>query len=202
MATPSNRKQLPCERCGRPVIVGVEADSCRCWACTGFRGDPPPRTGLSASVLETPRLADVKECCNFSGGGCIVREHGRCIALDGERCGWWEKAVRPGGRLSGRICAACGGEVLKHRRFCKKCQMARRRAANREAQRRKRVPCQQSAAPTPLNCQEFEAAQGTFREGRPRVAAHAQNADMGQGGGQGRPSLLRNRAASCGGLTG
>ncbi|MGB2938507.1 MAG: hypothetical protein WBD05_09995 [Phycisphaerae bacterium] len=177
MTAPSNRKQLPCERCGRSVTVGVEAEAARCWACTGFQGDPPQGP---VPNLETPRLADVKECANYVGQGCIVREHGRCIVLDGQRCGWWEKAVRPGGRLSGRVCATCGGEVLKHRRFCKKCQMARRRAANREAQRRKRVSCQQSVAPTPLNCQEFEVAQGTFREGRPKVAAHAQNADMGE----------------------
>ena len=176
----TSRKTLTC-RCGRPVIVGVEAASARCWACTGFIGDPPPtldaaRAGTARS-LETPHLAEVKECCNFSTGACILRGPGRCIVLDGKRCGWFEKAVRPAGRMGGRICAACGGEVPKRRRYCEACRRARRRATFRAAQRRKRVPCQQLAAPTPLNCQESEAAQGSFGEGRPGVAAHAQSVD-------------------------
>ncbi|MGB2780068.1 MAG: hypothetical protein WBD63_01155 [Phycisphaerae bacterium] len=170
----TNRKTLPCERCGRRVLVGVEAAACRCWRCCGFIGDPKPGGGRS---LETPRLADVKECANYIGETCIVRAHGRCIVLEGEGCGWFERAVRPGGGLSGRVCAACGGEVPKHRRYCEACRMARRRAANREAQRRNRVSCQQSTAPAPPNCQESEAVSGTFRQGRPRVAARAQNAD-------------------------
>ena len=185
----TNRKTLPCERCGRRVLVGVEAEAARCWACCGFIGDPPAAAGRS---LETPRLADVKECANFVGGECIVREHGRCIVLEGERCGWWEKAVRPGGGLSGRVCAACGGEVPKCRRFCDRCRQARRRSAYRESKRRKRVSCPQLAAPTPLNCQESEAAQGTFREGRPRVAAHAQSVDIGEDGPE-FPEALRAR---------
>jgi len=177
----TNRKTLTC-RCGRRVLVGVEAEAARCWACIGFQGDPPAGAGRS---LETSRLADVKECANYVGEGCIVRAHGRCIVLDGPGapgCGWYEKAVRPGGRLSGRVCATCGGEVSKRRRFCDACRQARRRSAYRESKRRNRVSCPQLTAPTPLNCQEFEAAQGTFREGRPRVAAHAQSVDMGEGG--------------------
>ena len=174
----ANRKTLTC-RCGRRVLVGVEAEAVRCWACCGFIGDPKGGRGLS---LDAPHRRDLAECCNYSDGTCIVRERGRCIVLDGGRCGWYERAVRPAGRSSGRVCAACGGEVPKRRRYCEACRRARRRATFREAQRRKRVPCQQLAAPTPLNCQESEAAQGTFGEGRPGVAAHAQSVDMGEVG--------------------
>ena len=171
----ANRKALTC-RCGRHVLVGAEAEAVRCWACTGFQGDPPAGTARS---LETPHLAEVKECCNCSTGACILRGPGRCIVLEGGRCGWYERAVRPAGRLSGRVCATCGGEVPKHRRFCDRCRQARRRSAYRESKRRNRVSCPQLTAPTPLNCQESEAAQGTFREGRPGVAAPAQSVDMG-----------------------
>jgi len=183
----ANRKTLTC-RCGRRVLVGAEAEAARCSICTAFIGDPKAGGGRSP---DTPHLGDVKECANFVGQGCIVRERGRCVVLEGGRCGWYEKAVRPGGGLSGRICAGCGGEVPKRRRYCEACRRARRRATFREAQRRKRVPCQQLAAPTPLNCQESEAAQGTFREGRPGVAAHAQSVDMGEDG----PGVCGSRSA-------
>ena len=174
-----NRKALACERCGRRVLVGVEAEAVRCWACTGFIGDPKGDGGRS---LDAPHRRDLADCCNYSAGACIVRAAGRCIVLDGKRCGWYEKAVRPAGRLSGRVCAACGGDVPKRRRFCDRCRQARRRSAYRESKRRKRVSCPQLAAPTPLNCQESEALSGTFGEGRPGVAAHAQSVDMGEVG--------------------
>ena len=173
----TNMKTLTCERCGRPVMVGAEAEAARCWRCNGFQGDPPVGAGRS---LDTPHLADVKECCNFSAGACIVRAAGRCIVPEGGRCGWFEKAVRPAGRLSGRICATCGGDVPKRRRFCDRCRQAQRRSAYRESKRRNRVSCPQLTAPTPLNCQESEAARGAFQEGRPGVAAHAQSVDMGE----------------------
>jgi len=186
----ANRKVLACERCGRPVKVGVEAEAARCWACCGFIGDPPAAAGRS---LDAPHRRDLAECCNYSDGTCIVRERGSCIVLDGGRCGWWEKAVRPGGGLSGRVCAACGGEVPKRRRYCEACRRARRRAANRKAQGRKRVSCQQSIAPTPPNYQESEAARGTFREALPGVAAHAQNADAGEDGPEFSEAVARAR---------
>lgn len=161
-----SRQVVKCAKCGREMVdsagrpvAGTESESCFCWACTGFRGDPPTGAGR---MLETPRLADVRRCANFVNTRCIVREHGRCVALAGERCGWFEKAVRPGGRMSGHVCAECGGEVPKRRRFCDRCRQVRRRSAYRESKHRNRVPCPQLTAPTPPNCQEFEAAQGTF----------------------------------------
>ena len=171
-----NRKALACEGCGRSVTVGVEADSCRCWACTCFVGDPPKASG--GRSMDAPHRSDLAECCNYSAGACIVRDGKRCVVLDGKRCGWFEKAVRPAGRLSGRVCAACGGDVPNRRRYCERCRKARRRASFREAQRRKRVSCQQLTAPTPLNCQEFVAVSGTFGEGRPGVAAPRESVDM------------------------
>ena len=53
----ANRKTLAC-RCGRRVLVGVEADSCRCWACTV---DGPDQNQGPRVNLETPRPADVEE---------------------------------------------------------------------------------------------------------------------------------------------
>jgi hypothetical protein len=170
-----NRKALACERCGRRILVGDEAEAARCWACTGFIGDPKGDGSLS---LDAPHRRDLAECCNYQAGACIVRERGRCIVLDGQRCGWWEKAVRPGGRESGRVCAACGGDVPKRRRFCDRCRQAHRRSAYRESKRRNRVSCPQLTAPTPRNCQESEALSGTFGEGRPGVATPAQSVDM------------------------
>ena len=159
---PRPPQKIVCPDCGAvrygPLNVDGRAYALS-WACAGFV--PDPKQGPRVS-LETPHLADVKKCCNYVGQGCIVRAHGRCIVLDGGRCGWYEKAVRPGGRLSGRACAACGGEVLKRRRFCDRCRQARRRSAYRESKRRNRVSCPQLTAPAPLNSQEFEAAQGTF----------------------------------------
>jgi hypothetical protein len=179
----TNRKTLPCERCGQSVTVGAEAEAVRCWRCTGFAGDPKNDGGLS---LETPHRRDLADCCNYSAGACIVREGGRCIVLEGGRCGWWEKAVRPGGRESGRVCAACGGDVPKRRRYCDRCRQARRRSAYRESKRRNRVSCPQLTAPTPRNCQESEAARGTFREGRPGGS----RARAKCGHGRGRPGVL------------
>ena len=135
-----NRKIMACERCGRPVVVGIEAEAAHCWACVGFVSDPKQGPRLS---LETPRPADIRECCNHVNQACIVREHGRCIALDGERCGWWEKAVRPASRLSGRVCPGCGGEIPTRRRLCDRCRQTRRRTAYRAAKQRGRVSCPQ-----------------------------------------------------------
>jgi len=158
----TNRKTLPCERCGRHVLVGAEAEAVRCWACTGFQGDPPPtldaaRAGTARS-LETPHLAEVKECCNCSTGACILRGPGRCIVLEGGRCGWYERAVRPAGRLSGRICAGCGAEVGSRRRLCDSCRRAASRNAKREWKRRKESLVD-SFAPqtvnTPANSQTY-----------------------------------------------
>ena len=174
-----NRKTLTCERCGRPVTVGVEADSCRCWACTCFVGDPPKDGDKS---LEVPHRSDLAACCNWADGACIVRDGKRCVVLDGQRCGWWEKAVRPGGRGGVRVCATCGAEVSKRRRYCDRCRKARRRAAYRESKRRNRVSCPQLTAPTPLNYQEFVALSGTFGKGRPGVAAPRESVDMDRAG--------------------
>ena len=155
---PPPPQKIVCPGCGavhygpRNVEGGEYALS---WTYAGLV--PDPKQGPLTS-LETPREADAKKCCNYISETCIVREHGRCIVREGTRCGWWEKAVRLGGALSGRVCEGCGGEVPKRRQFCEKCRAARRRTTNREAQRRKRVSCQQSTAPTPPNCQEFEVA--------------------------------------------
>lgn len=137
---------------------------------------------------------DLAECCNYSAGACIVRAAGRCIVLEGQRCGWWEKAVRPGGRESGRVCAACGGDVPKRRRFCDRCRQARRRSAYRESKRRNRVSCPQLAAPTPLNCQESGALSGTFGEGRPGVAAPRESVDTGEDGPEFAEAVARAEA--------
>jgi len=150
----ANRKTLTC-RCGRRVLVGVEAEAVRCWACTGFIGDPKGGGGLS---LDAPHRRDLADCCNFSAGACIVRERGRCIVLGGGCCGWYERAVRPSGRLSGRVCAACGGEVPKRRRLCDSCRRAAGRRAKREWKRRKESLVD-SFAPqtvnTPANSQTY-----------------------------------------------
>ncbi|MGB2802652.1 MAG: hypothetical protein WBD52_10130 [Phycisphaerae bacterium] len=129
----TNRKPLAC-RCGRHVLVGVETVAVRCWACAGFIGDPKGDGGLS---LDAPHRRDLADCCNYSAGACILRASGRCIVLDGKRCGWWEKAVRPGGGQSGRVCAACGAEVGSRRRLCDSCRRAASRNAKREWKRRK-----------------------------------------------------------------
>jgi hypothetical protein len=130
----SNRKTLPCGRCGRLVIVGVEAVACRCWSCVGLRGDPPAAAGLS---LEAPHRRDLAECCNYSAGVCLVRERGPCIIPSGGRCGWHERAVKPVGEPSGRVCAECGAEVRSRRRLCDSCRRAAARRAKREWKRRK-----------------------------------------------------------------
>ena len=130
----TNRKTLTCERCGRRILIGDEAEAARCWACTEFIGDPKGDGGLS---LDAPHRRDLAECCNYSAGACIVRERSRCVVLGGGRCGWYERAVRPAGRMGGRICAACGGEVPKRRRLCDSCRRAAGRRAKREWKRRK-----------------------------------------------------------------
>ena len=130
----ANRKTLTCERCGRSVTVGVEAEAARCWACTGFVGDPKGDGGLS---LDAPHRRDLAECCNYSAGACIVRAARRCIVLEGGRCGWYERAVRPAERMGGRICAVCGAEVGSRRRLCDSCRRAASRNAKREWKRRK-----------------------------------------------------------------
>lgn len=191
----ANRKTLTC-RCGRRVTVGDEAEAARCWRCTCFVGDPPKASG--GRSLDALHRRDLAECCNYSGGACIVRERGRCIVLEGQRCGWFEKAVRPGGGLSGRVCAACGGEVPKRRRYCDRCRQARRRSAYRESKRRNRVSCPQLAAPTPPRSQESEAAQGTFGEGRPGVAAPRESVDMGEDA----PEFAEEIAGAAGGIPG
>jgi len=155
---PPPPQKIVCPDCGvvryGPLNVDGSAYA-RSWTCAGLV--PDPKQGPSVS-LETPHSADIKECCNYISETCIVREHGRCIVREGRRCGWWEKAVRPGGGLSGRTCAGCGGDVPERRRYCDTCRQARRRSAYRESKRRKRVSCPQLTAPTPPNCQEYEAA--------------------------------------------
>jgi len=141
----ANRKTIRCQQCGREMVVGAEAETARCWSCTGFVGDPPG----GGSMLEVPGPGDVKDCANLVGGKCIVREHKKCIVLNQERCGWFEKAVRPAGKLSGRACSGCGGAVSKGHRYCDDCQSSRRRAASRKAQAKKRAACQHSVAPAP-----------------------------------------------------
>jgi len=173
-ATTSNRKTLQCGRCGRPVCVGIEAVAARCWACTGFVCDPPAGTG---GTLEEAVLKNVHRCANFVNRTCIVRKHGRCVVLDRERCGWFEKAVNPKSQRTARACQDCGGVVPKYRRYCERCGRARQRASNRETQRKKRVSCHHSVAPTPPNSHEFAAAPGTFQKAPVGVAARTQNSD-------------------------
>ena len=166
----TNRKTLTC-RCVRRVLVGVETEAVRCWACTGFIGDPKGDGGRS---LETPHRRDLAGCCNYSAGACIVREGGRCIVLDGKRCGWFEKAVRPAGRLSGRICAVCGAEVGSRRRLCDSCRRAADRRAKREWKRRKQCRKQSQVESFGSQLAEIPANSGSQRGGSdsngPRVA--------------------------------
>ena len=175
----SNRKIMACEKCGRPVTVGVEAEGARCWRCCGFIGDPK---GGGEKSLDMPHRRDLAECCNYSAGACIIRERGRCVVLDGQRCGWWEKAVRPGGRESGRVCAACGGDVPKRRRYCERCRKARRRTAYRRA--RNRIGVSDSTthpAWTAPEAPESFVARRTPQD-RPRVAAPRESVDIGAPG--------------------
>ena len=53
-----NRKALACEKCGRRIVVGEEAEAARCWACTV--NGPDQNQGPRVS-LENPRPADVEE---------------------------------------------------------------------------------------------------------------------------------------------
>lgn len=129
----TNRKTLTC-RCGRRVLVGVEAEAVRCWACCGFIGDPPAAAGRS---LEAPHRRDLAGCCNYSAGACLTRAGEKCVVLDSKRCGWYERAVRPAERMGGRICAVCGAEVGSRRRLCDSCRRAASRNAKREWKRRK-----------------------------------------------------------------
>jgi len=133
----SNRKSIRCHKCGRKFVVGAEAETATCWACTGFVADPP----LGGKMLERPKPSDIRNCANLVGGECIGRNDRQCVVLKGNRCGWFEKAVQPSGKPSGRVCAECGAEVPKRHRYCDACRDSRRRASYRESKRQKRAPC-------------------------------------------------------------
>jgi len=144
----ANRKKIRCQQCGREMVVGAEAVAGRCWSCTGFVADPP----LGGKMLEQPKPSDIQNCANLVRGKCLTREHKPCVVMQGDRCGWFEKAVQPSGQPSGRVCRECGAEVPKRHRYCDSCQQTRRRNAYRESKRQNRASCPHLAAPTPLNC--------------------------------------------------
>ena len=125
---------MECARCGMPVLVGGETVSCHCWRCTMFV--PDPKQGPRPS-LEIPQVKEIRECCNYVSGQCVIRGPGPCIVLEGWRCGWWEKAVAPTYKPSGRNCAVCGESVPRRRRLCDSCRRASARNTKREWKRRK-----------------------------------------------------------------
>jgi len=131
----TSRKTIPCGRCNKPMTIATETNDGRCWSCTGFVPDPPQPP---VPNLDIPMLKTVKECANFANNGCIVRERGPCIVLEGWRCGWFEKAVSPNTGTQGRVCKECGTPVPKRHRFCPKCTNSRRRKQYRLEKTRQR----------------------------------------------------------------
>lgn len=191
---PKPPKKFTCPDCGA-VLYGprdVEAEGyTRSFALSGFV--PDPKQGPTRS-LETPLQKDAHECCNYIGGECIVRERGPCRVLKGERCGWFERAVRPAGRLSGRVCAGCGGEVSKRHRFCGRCLRSRRRTARRELQHQDRVSHLTRDAPQAAPDATGDAVARPTPQGQGGVAAQQQIVDKGGSGAKNAGAVEREVA--------
>jgi hypothetical protein len=109
--------------------------------------------------------AEMPGCANFDHhyGGCLLA--GTCKAQDGQRCGYFERAVLPTAEEIGltdvvysayeahvgiagngllkrgqvRRCPDCGDEVGPRQRYCRKCSKRRRRQSYRRARKKQRL---------------------------------------------------------------